>query len=87
MAAVELDLSLLVLSQRAVDVERNSGFTNVHSEVRFDCFQGQTHLAIVHQIVLVEENPAVTERGVLPALVTSNDNKIVDRLNFPRRET
>ena len=86
MAAVELDLSLLVLSQRAVDVKRNSGFTNVHSEVRFDCFQGQPHLAIVHQIVLVEENPAVTERGVLPSLVTTNDDKIVDCLDFLRRK-
>ena len=86
MAAVELDLSLLVLSQRAVDVERNSGFTNVHSEVRFDCFQGQPHLAIVHQVILIEENPTVTERGVLPALVTTNDDEIVDRLDFLRRE-
>ena len=86
-SAVELDLLFLVLSQRAVDVKRNGGFTNVHSEVRFDCFQGQTHLAIVHQVILIEENPAVTERGVLPALVTTNDDKIVDRLDFLRRET
>ena len=86
-SAVELDLLLLVLSQRAVDVKRNGGFTNVHSEVRFDCFQGQPHLAIVHQVILIEENPTVTERGVLPALVTTNDDKIVDRLDFLRRET
>lgn len=79
-------LGLLVLCQRAIDVERHGGFSNVHSEVGFDCFQGQTHLAIVHQVILVEENPAVTERGVLPTLVTTNDDEIVECLDFLRRE-
>ena len=68
--AVKLNLVLLLLGQWTVNIEGNRSLSNVHAEVSFNRFQGQTHLAIVHEVVLVEENTAVTKWCVFPPLMT-----------------
>ena len=68
--AVKLNLVLLLLGQWTVNIEGNRSLSNVHAKVSFNRFQGQTHLAIVHEVVLVEENTAVTKRCVFPPLMT-----------------
>ena len=83
---VELDFFLFRFGQRTVNVEGHGCFTNVHAKVSFNRFQGQTHLAIVHEIILVKENPALSQYGVFPPLMPVHDDKIVDRLNFFGRE-
>ena len=50
----------------------------------FNGFQGQPHLAIVHKIILVKIDPALTESGVFPPFMSLHDDEIIDRFDLFR---
>ena len=85
MLTVKDDLFQFFGGQWPIKIEGHSGFPNIHTQVRFDCFQGQPHLAIVHEVILVKVNPALTEIRVFPPLMPLDDDEIIDHLHLFRR--
>lgn len=85
MLAVEDDLFQLFGSNGLSRIERHSGFPNIHTQVSFYCFQGQSHLAIVHEVVLVKVYPALSKIRVFPSLMALDDNEIIDHFHLFRR--
>ena len=84
MLAIEDHLIKFLLGERMIDVEVNRCLPDVHTQVSFDGLQTQAHLAIIHQVKAVKEHLVLLEEGVLPSVVTVNDDEVIDGLDHNR---